>query len=48
MWQGRMFRQTLLPLGLSTAIHIAAAAAYAVTLSMLPNGKVGLEEQVIW
>ncbi|UPX10221.1 uncharacterized protein EKO05_0000891 [Ascochyta rabiei] len=48
MWQGRMFRQTLLPLGLSTAVHLAAAAAYAVTLVFFPKGLVGLEEQVAW
>lgn len=48
MWQGRMFRQTLLPLGLSTAIHMTAAAAYAVSFFMLPKGQVGLEEQITW
>ncbi|KAF9693248.1 hypothetical protein EKO04_008836 [Ascochyta lentis] len=48
MWQGRSFRQTLLPLGLSTTIHLAAAAAYAVTLAVFPKGQVGLEEQVTW
>ncbi|KAF1361424.1 hypothetical protein EJ07DRAFT_112161 [Lizonia empirigonia] len=32
MWQGRMFRQTLLPTGLNTAIYLTAAAAYAITL----------------
>lgn len=48
MWQGRMFRQTLLPTGLSTAIHLTAAAAYAVTLVVFPRDKVGLEEQITW
>jgi hypothetical protein len=48
MWQGRMFRQTLLPLGLSTTIHLAAAAAYAVTVFMFPKGRVNLEEQITW
>jgi hypothetical protein len=48
MWQGRMFRQTLLPLALSTAIHLVAAVSYAVTLVVLPRAKVGLEEQITW
>lgn len=48
MWQGRMFRQTLLPLGLSTAVHLAAAAAYAVTLVVFPQGQVGLDNQITW
>ncbi|KAJ4984599.1 hypothetical protein SVAN01_09921 [Stagonosporopsis vannaccii] len=47
MWQGRMFRQTLLPLGLSTAIHVAAAIAYVITLVVYRN-RVVQEEQVIW
>lgn len=48
MWQGRMFRQTLLPLALSAAIYIAAAVAYAVTFVVFPNRGVGLEKQIIW
>ncbi|KAF2629046.1 hypothetical protein BU25DRAFT_337982 [Macroventuria anomochaeta] len=48
MWQGRMFRQTLLPLGLSTAIYIAAAAAYAITLVVFRDYGVGLDEQITW
>ena len=47
MWQGRMFRQTLLPLGLSTAIHVAAAIAYAITL-IAYRDRADQEEQLIW
>ncbi|CAO2653769.1 Nn.00g031800.m01.CDS01 [Neocucurbitaria sp. VM-36] len=46
MWQGRMFRQTLVPLGLSTAVHAIAAVGYAITLVVFPREAVGLEEQV--
>jgi hypothetical protein len=48
MWQGKMFRQTLVPLGLSTAVHGIAAVAHAITLVALPRGTVGLEEQMAW
>ncbi|KAF1850773.1 uncharacterized protein K460DRAFT_263912, partial [Cucurbitaria berberidis CBS 394.84] len=48
MWQGRMFRQTLVPLGLSAAVHATAAVGYAVTLVVFPKGAVGLDEQVTW
>lgn len=48
MWQGRMFRQTLVPLGLSTAVHALAAMAYGITIGVYPRGVVGLEEQVVW
>jgi hypothetical protein len=48
MWQGRMFRQTLVPLGLSTAVHAMAAVAYGITIGVYPRGTVGLEEQVVW
>ncbi|KAH5578404.1 hypothetical protein HBI24_163160 [Parastagonospora nodorum] len=48
MWQGRMFRQTLVPLGLSTAVHAMAAVAYGITIGVYPRGAVGLEEQVVW
>mgnify|MGYP004501123859 CR=1 FL=1 len=48
LWQGRMFRQTLLPLALSTAIYVAASVAYAVTLVVFPRNGVGLDEQITW
>lgn len=48
MWQGRMFRQTLLPLGLSTAVYVAASIAYLVTLVVIPNNGVGLGGQIAW
>lgn len=48
MWQGRMFRQTLIPLGLSTCVHAIAALLYGITTAVLPRGQVGLEEQVVW
>ncbi|KAI4631067.1 hypothetical protein J4E83_002595 [Alternaria metachromatica] len=48
MWQGRMFRQTLIPLGLSAGVHAAAAICYAVTMVVFPKGRVGLEEQLAW
>lgn len=48
MWQGRMFRQTLLPLALSTIVYVAAAVAYAVTLILFPRAGVGLSEQITW
>jgi hypothetical protein len=48
MWQGRMFRQTLIPLGLSAGVHAAASIGYAVTMVAFPKGRVGLEEQVAW
>jgi hypothetical protein len=46
MWQGRMFRQTLVPLALSTMVHSAAAIAYGIIIAALPRGEVGLEEQI--
>ncbi|KAF1940514.1 hypothetical protein EJ02DRAFT_504067 [Clathrospora elynae] len=48
MWQGRMFRQTLVPLGLSTAVHALAAVGYAIMMVVFPRGSVGLEEQIAW
>ncbi|KAF2127677.1 hypothetical protein P153DRAFT_295027 [Dothidotthia symphoricarpi CBS 119687] len=48
MWQGRLFKSTLLPLGLSTLVHISAAVGYMVTLLVFPVGPVGLPEQVTW
>ncbi|KAF3039896.1 hypothetical protein E8E12_005054 [Didymella heteroderae] len=39
MWQGRMFRQTLLPLALSTLVCVAAAVAYAVTFVVYPHAR---------
>ncbi|KAF3051838.1 hypothetical protein E8E11_007927 [Didymella keratinophila] len=48
MWQGRMFRQTLLPLALSTFVYVAAAVAYAVTFVVFPHVAVGLSEQITW
>ncbi|KAJ4364694.1 hypothetical protein N0V83_009291 [Neocucurbitaria cava] len=48
LWQGRMFRQTLIPLGLSTTVHALAAVGYAITLIVFPKGAVGLEEQITW
>ncbi|KAL1795662.1 hypothetical protein ACET3X_005886 [Alternaria dauci] len=48
MWQGRMFRQTLIPLGLSAGVHAAAAVGYAITMVVFPRGRVGLEEQLAW
>ncbi|CAN9360703.1 unnamed protein product [Alternaria sp. RS040] len=48
MWQGRMFRQTLIPLGLSAGVHAAAATGYAITMVVFPRGRVGLEEQLAW
>lgn len=48
MWQGRMFRQTLIPLGLSTLVHVLAAIGYGVTIVVFPRGVVGLEEQIVW
>lgn len=47
MWQGRMFRQTLVPLGLNTAVHSIAAVGYAITTVVFPRGTVGLEEQIV-
>jgi hypothetical protein len=48
MWQGRMFRQTLVPIGLSAAVHAAAAVGYGITMAVFPRGRVGLEEQIAW
>ncbi|KAH7071980.1 bacterial low temperature requirement A protein-domain-containing protein [Paraphoma chrysanthemicola] len=48
MWQGRMFRQTLIPLGLSTLVHAIAAAGYGITIAVFPRGAIGLEEQIPW
>jgi hypothetical protein len=48
MWQGRMFRQTLLPLGLSTAVYVAASIAYLVTMVAIPKNGVGLGGQIAW
>ncbi|KAF2025662.1 hypothetical protein EK21DRAFT_75889 [Setomelanomma holmii] len=48
MWQGRMFLQTLVPLGLSTLVHAVAAVGYGVTIAVFPRGVIGLEEQIPW
>ncbi|RAR14115.1 hypothetical protein DDE83_002533 [Stemphylium lycopersici] len=48
MWQGRMFRQTLIPLGLSAGVHLVAAVGYGISLAVFPRGRVGLEEQLVW
>ena len=48
MWQGRMFRQTLIPLGLSAGVHLVAAVGYGLSLAVFPRGRVGLEEQLVW
>jgi hypothetical protein len=48
MWQGRMFRQTLIPLGLSVMVHSIAAVVYGVMIAVFPKGKIGLEEQIVW
>jgi|TARA_R110002003_G_scaffold42_14_gene3170 hypothetical protein len=48
MWQGRMFRQTLVPLGLSMLVHAVAAIGYGITIAVFPRGEIGLEEQIPW
>lgn len=48
MWQGRMFRQTLVPLGLSTLVHVLAAVGYGITAAVFPIEDVGLQEQIAW
>lgn len=48
MWQGRTFRQTLIPLGLSASVHAAASIGYTVTMVAFPKGRVGLEGQLAW
>jgi hypothetical protein len=48
MWQGRMFKQTLLPLALNTGVHVLAAIGYGVTIATFPRGAIGLEEQISW
>jgi hypothetical protein len=47
MWQGRMFRQTLVPLGLSTMVHSMAAVGYGIVIAVFPKGDVGLDEQIV-
>jgi len=47
-WQSRMFRQTLLPLGLSTIVYVAASIAYLITRAVFPNNGVGTAEQITW
>jgi hypothetical protein len=48
MWQGRMFKQTLLPLTLNIGVHVLAAIGYGITILFFPKGAVGLEEQITW
>ncbi|CAE7026387.1 hypothetical protein PTTW11_04065 [Pyrenophora teres f. teres] len=48
MWQGRMFRQTLLPIGLSAGVHAIAAVGYGITIAFPPRGATRLEEQIPW
>ncbi|KAI1509185.1 LtrA domain containing protein [Pyrenophora tritici-repentis] len=48
MWQGRMFRQTVLPIGLSAGVHVGAAVGYGVTIGFPPGGATRLVEQVPW
>jgi hypothetical protein len=48
MWQGRMFKQTLIPLGLSVAVHSVAAVIYGIMIAVFPRGEIGLEEQIVW
>jgi len=48
MWQGRMFRQTLIPIGLSAGVHALAALGYGITIAFLPRGATRLEEQIPW
>ncbi|KAG9195320.1 hypothetical protein G6011_00441 [Alternaria panax] len=48
VWQGRMFRQTLVPLGLTAGVHTVAAIGYAITMIVFPRGRVSLEEQLAW
>jgi hypothetical protein len=48
MWQGRMFRQTLIPLALSVTVHSVAAVIYGIMIAIFPRGKIGLEEQIGW
>jgi hypothetical protein len=48
MWQGRTYRQTLIPLGLSASVHAAASIGYTVTMVAFSEGRVGLEEQLAW
>jgi hypothetical protein len=48
MWQGRMFKQTLVPLALNTSVHVLAAVGYGITIATFPRGTVGIEEQITW
>lgn len=48
LWQGRMFKQTLVPVGLSMSVHALAALAYGIVAAVLPVGQVGLGEQLAW
>ena len=47
MWQGRIFRQTLLPMGLNILVHSLAAMSYGVTIAVYPRGVVDSEEQIV-
>lgn len=48
MFQSRMFRQTLLPVGLSGVVHLAGGIAFLITRFVFPNGSVDIGEQVAW
>ncbi|KAF2650808.1 hypothetical protein K491DRAFT_720456 [Lophiostoma macrostomum CBS 122681] len=46
MYQSRMFRRTLIPVGLSGLVHVLAGAAFMVQLFVLPKGSVDNPEQI--
>ncbi|RMZ70046.1 Low temperature requirement A [Pyrenophora seminiperda CCB06] len=48
MWQGRMFRQTLIPIGLSAGVHALAAVGYGITMAFPPKGAATLDKQIPW
>jgi uncharacterized membrane-anchored protein len=48
LFQGRMFRQTLVPVALSGLVHVVGAVAFLVTHFVFPKGRVDTGEQVTW
>lgn len=46
--QGRLFRQTLLPVGLSGVVHLCSAVGFLVTYFVFPVGDVDTPELITW
>ncbi|KAF2736703.1 hypothetical protein EJ04DRAFT_596014 [Polyplosphaeria fusca] len=46
--QGRHFRQTLVPVGLSALVYVCSGVAFLTTRFVFASGAIGTKEQVTW